>query len=345
VSRFSQRLLCLFFFLFKIGLRGESHSPSGDAAFSCPFSTQLERDPTVSGQFSSTPSALRPSIRYAQNFLRDPRLVSALLDTCALDPDSLVYEIGPGEGIITAQLAQRRLRVIAIERDMRLAELLRRRFDDTSHVRIVEGDFLSHPLPRAQPYHVIGNIPFNITAAIVTRLTSAPCAPESAHLIMQREAAETLVGAPRVSLRALLLYPWFEGEIVRHLRRSDFTPAPRVDVVMLRLRKRGPPLISARDQRRYRDFGTSVFTAWHPTVTQSLRHLLSHRQLDHIQSTLDFDLTIKPTALSCVHWLELFTAFRSSADARAWSTIACSAQRHSRQQDRLEKIHRTKGAR
>jgi hypothetical protein len=114
---------------------------------------------------------------------------------------------------------------------------------------------------------------------------------------------------------------------------------------MLRLRKRGPPLINTRAQRRYRDFGTSVFTAWQPTVMQSLRRLLSHRQLDHIQGALDFDLTIKPTALSCDHWLKLFAAFQSSADARAWSAIAGSAQRLSRQQEGLEKIHRTQGAR
>jgi 23S rRNA (adenine-N6)-dimethyltransferase len=291
----------------------------------------------------SSPLTLLPrhSIRYAQNFLRDSRLAASLLDTCALTPDSVVYEIGPGKGILTGQLALRCQRVVAIENDPRLTPRLRRRFANIPNVTIVERDFLGYPLPR-EPYQVVANIPFNITSAIVTQLTLAPCPPENAYLIMQREAAENLVGRPRESLRALLLQPWFKIEIVRRLRRSDFTPAPRVDIVMLRLRKRGPPLVREVDQRRYRDFVTHVFTAWKPTVEHSLRRLCTRRQLDTVHKSLDFDLTVSPTSLTFERWLALFAAFQSLGSDRGAAAIDGSAQRLKQHQGALHKIHRTR---
>jgi 23S rRNA (adenine-N6)-dimethyltransferase len=210
-------------------------------------------------------SPLRPSIGYSQNFLRDHRLVASLLDRCCLEREGTAYEIGPGTGIITEQLALRYQQVVAIEKDPYLATLLRRRFADTPNVRIYWDDFLHYQLPRTR-YQVIANIPFNITSAIVTRLTAATCPPEVAHLVMQREAAETLVGQPHESLRTLYLKPWFEMDIVHRFRRTDFRPVPHVDVVMLRLRKRGPPLVRHVDRQWFRDFVAYVFTAWEPTV-------------------------------------------------------------------------------
>jgi 23S rRNA (adenine-N6)-dimethyltransferase len=201
---------------------------------------------------SPVPSS--PSILYSQNFLRVPALAASLLGKCDIGICDAVYEIGPGKGILTEQLGLRCKQVVAIEKDPRLAELLRRRFGSWPHVTIHQGDFLEYPLPHHQPYKVVANIPFNVTAAIVKKLTMAECPPGDAYLAMQREAAEALLGAPRESLRSLLLKPWFEAEVVHRFRRSDFMPLPHVDVVMLRLRKRGPPLVSSREGQCFRDF-------------------------------------------------------------------------------------------
>ena len=74
-------------------------------------------------------------------------------------------------------------------------------------------------MPR-KPYKVFANIPFNITTAIVIRLTMAQYPPEDAYLAMQKEAAEKFLGKPHESLYAVLLKPWFEVEMV-HLRLYD----------------------------------------------------------------------------------------------------------------------------
>src|SRR6476661_8608143 len=132
------------------------------------------------------------SILYSQNFLRDPALVASLLDKCDIGVGDVVYEIGPGKGILTEQLALRCKQVVAIEKDPDLADLLWRRFAGWPHVTIHQGDFLEYLLPRHRPYKVVANIPFNVTAAIVHKLTMAERPPVDAYLTMQREAAEAL---------------------------------------------------------------------------------------------------------------------------------------------------------
>src|SRR5436305_10777683 len=126
-----------------------------------------------------------------------------MLDRLSIGHDYVGYEIGDGKGIITWRLALRWKQVIAIEKDSRLSALLLQQFADRSNVTIHEGDFLDYCLPR-KPYKVFANIPFNITTAIVTRLTAAQYPPEDAYLTMQKDAAEKFRGKPHESLYTVL---------------------------------------------------------------------------------------------------------------------------------------------
>lgn len=283
----------------------------------------------------------RRSVLYSQNFLKSSRLVASLLDRCHIRPCDTVYEIGPGKGIITEQLASRCKQVIAIEKDPLLAVALRQRFADTPNVTIHEGDFLQFRLP-STPYKVCASIPFNITTAIMTRLTTVPCPPEEAYLTMQREAACKFLGQPSASLYAMLLKPWFELDIVHRFRRHDFIPEPRVDVVMLRLRKRGPPLVSQRDRQAFRDFVVYSFTAWRPTVSETLKEIFTAKQIRHAASETGIDFDDTPSSLTCEQWLALFEGFKQITNDLAWQTIKGSERRLQTQQERLQKIHRTR---
>jgi 23S rRNA (adenine-N6)-dimethyltransferase len=286
-------------------------------------------------------SALSKSILYAQNFLKDAHLAASLLARCAVDSDDVVYEIGPGKGIITAQLALRCKRVVAIEKDPRLSALLLQKFADRPNVTIHTGGFLDYRLPR-KPYKVLANIPFNITTAIVTRLTTTENPPEDAYLAMQKEAAERFLGEPRESLRSILLKPWFEMEVAHRFRRRDFVPEPLVDVVMLRLRKRGPPLVNSTQRQCFRDFMVYGFTAWQPTLESILKGLFTGQQLKHLKKALAFDDNATPTSLTFEQWLNLFEYFKKHGNGPAMHATAGSEQRLLRQQMKLEKIHRTR---
>ncbi len=286
-------------------------------------------------------SAYQQRIFYAQHFLKDPCLIASLLDRSTIGPDDVVYEIGPGKGIITEQLALRCKRVVAIEKDPRLATRLLQQFAARPHVTIHEGDFLHYRLPR-EPYKVFANIPFNITKAIVTRLTAAEYPPEDAYLVVQKEAAQMFLGKPHESLYTVLMKPWFEGEIVHSFQRRNFVPEPRVDVVLLRLRKRGPPLVSRADRQCFRDFAVYSFTTWRPTIGSTLKDIFTSYQLKQLRRELGIDLAATPTVLSFEQWLTMFAYFKNGGHERAMRVIAGSERRLMQQQKRLQKIHRTR---
>lgn len=282
-------------------------------------------------------------LRYSQNFLRDPRLVERLLARSSICRDDMVYEIGPGAGAITDGLARRAGQVVAIELDGALAERLRRRYAAQPHVAIHTGDFLASALP-TQPYKVFANIPFAYTHEIVTKLTEATCPPQDAYLIMQREAAEKFCGAQREYLYAALLKPWFTVEVVYSFRRSDFTPAPNVEVVMLRLQKRGPPLITPSERQMYRDFVVYGFVTRQPTLDAILRGVLTYRQRQHALQQLDIAPDSTPSAIACPQWIELFHSFMRVASPQARQTISGSERRLRQRQSQLHKLHRTRSA-
>lgn len=308
----------------------------------------------------------RRSVVYAQNFLRDPRLVERLVRRAGIGPHDLVLEIGPGAGVITERLAAHARRVVAVEKDALLAARLQRRFAGRPHVAIRPADFLDCPLP-AGPYKVFANIPFNVTAAIVGKLTSGTSPPNDAFLVVQAEAAQRYVGSaggaggagssggpgsshvrgPRETLAALLLKPWFEPSLFHRFRRDDFAPPPGVDVLMLRLRKRGPPLVSPADAPLYRDFVVHVFTARRRCLGSVLAELFGARRSRRIACCIGIEVDdpqLRPGTLPFDRWPALFQAFRDQADPVAHERVAGAARRLQRQQAGLQKQHRTRGA-
>jgi 23S rRNA (adenine-N6)-dimethyltransferase len=220
----------------------------------------------------------------------------------------VVIEIGAGRGILTAELAHRCRKVIAVEVDGRLCGRLRDRFGDAEHVSVVHADFLRYGLPKGVPYKVVGNIPFNRTAAIVQRLVGASTPPADIFIVVQREAAERFAGGPfgSESVVSLHLKPWWQVEIVRRLGRADFEPAPRVDAALLWLARRTRPLVDASATTAYRAFIDASFGRTGTTIGRCLRASFTRRQIRQLSQDLRFTPESPPSALSFDQWLGLF---------------------------------------
>jgi len=275
-----------------------------------------------------------------QNFLRRTTAIERLIARSGLSSGDVVYDIGAGTGVLTALLARRGGRVIAIERDEELCRGLRRRFAGWPNVSVRCADFLQHSLPRT-PYKVFANPPFDVTAAIVTKLTRADVLPEDVFLALQREAADRYRGRPQETLVSLLLQPYFTATVVHRFGRQDFVPAPTVDVVMLRLRKRGPPLLSPADRRVYRDFVVANFTAWRPSIAAALARTLGVRVAHRLLLDARLDPRRRPSEVSFGEWLRLFDHF-SRLPIAVRGRVAGAGDRLARQQRRLRKRHRTR---
>ena len=192
---------------------------------------------------------------------------------------------------------------------------LRRRFSGNTRITIVQADFLRFRLPDG-PYKVVGNIPFNRTAAIVRRLVQARTPPEDAWLVVQREAAERFAGGPycRETQSSLLLKPWWQAEIARRLRPTDFDPPPRVQSVALWLARRTRPLVDRSQAADYRRFIRTCFGPGGHTISRCLRSEFTRTQVHRLGRDLRFYPSGPPSRLTFDQWLGLFR-FRGLAES------------------------------
>lgn len=245
----------------------------------------------------------------AQNFLRSSKLARALLDTSSLASADIVYEIGPGRGIITGELAHIARKVVAIEKDPNLARQLCRRFQDVDNVQIITSDFLQYHIPDRE-YKIFANIPYNITACIVRKILYTPPVPGEAYLIMQKEAAEKFSGSPSETQFSVLAKPLFDNQIIREFWRADFEPVPKVDSVLLHIKKRPSALVSKEDAFLYHSFVRHGFRTWKNSLKLIFKPIFTYQQWKHLSKDLNFPLNAIPSELTFEQWLGLFECFK-----------------------------------
>lgn len=286
----------------------------------------------------------RSSIKFSQNFIRTPNLVTKLLDKSSITSVDTVYEIGSGTGVITAELAKHCKKVVTFEADSSLVTGLREKFVGTENVKIIGSDFLGQNLPD-EPYKVFSNIPFNITADIVRKLVEADNPPEDSYLFVQKEAAMKLAGKPFGSQEtqfSVLVKPWFELSVTHKFNKTDFQPAPAVEVVLLRVRKLPNPLVKTLERLTYNDFIVYSFNAKKTSLKKGLGDIFTHNQFKRLARELQFDLKATPTELRFEQWLGLFKYFLAGVIEEKQLLVQGSEAQLKQHQQRLEKVHRTR---
>lgn len=183
---------------------------------------------------------IRLSKRAGQHQVIDPTVLERMVDHAELSRDDVVLEIGAGVGNLTSLLAARAGKVIAVERDKRLARILGERFRGHSNVELLCGDALRIELPRFDK--VVANLPYGISSDITFRLLEHRF--KLAVLMFQREFAQRLVAEPgsddygRLTVNA---YYRANIELLDEVPPTAFFPPPKVTSAIVRLRPRGPP--------------------------------------------------------------------------------------------------------
>lgn len=187
----------------------------------------------------------RPKL--GQNFLVSPTAQSAIVDALGDVTQRTVVEIGPGRGAISAILARRARRLVAIELDRELAPRLRMEFSGQDNVEVVERNVLEVDFAALRDegsagdenkLYVVGNLPYYITSDILLHLFRFHGSIERAVVMIQREVAERVAAQPGTSDYGLLsataqLYARVEKLFT--LPPEAFSPRPQVHSTVLRL--------------------------------------------------------------------------------------------------------------
>lgn len=250
--------------------------------------------------------------RLGQNFLRSRRLAERLVALSSIGPADVVYEIGPGRGMLTVELARRAARVIAVERDPGLVRRLRGRFADTTNVEVVECDFLKYRILAATGgFKVFSNVPFGTTARLMRKLLhERPIAAEM-YLILQREAAMKYSGSAGETVQSLLAKPFFSFEPLFRLRRTDFDPVPDVDSIFLKVMKLSVSAQTGFAPNRtsyvaWESFVRLGFCSWRPSLRLVLRREFSYRRWKRLSRRLGFAINARPSEVTFEQWAALF---------------------------------------
>ncbi|MBN1659414.1 MAG: ribosomal RNA small subunit methyltransferase A [Anaerolineae bacterium] len=181
---------------------------------------------------------LRPRKRLGQNFLVNPAILARIVAAANLGPRDTVLEVGAGTGALTRLLAADAGRVIAVELDDRLVDLLQDELAGLPHVEILHGDVLSLPqldLPHLG-YKLVGNLPYYITSAILRRFLEQPPRPSLLVVTVQREVAQRIVAGPGdMSLLTVSVQFYGRAEIVSRIPAGAFYPRPDVDSAVVRI--------------------------------------------------------------------------------------------------------------
>lgn len=282
-------------------------------------------------------------LSHSQNFLKSPERVLELLNRTSIKAGNVVFDIGAGTGTITEALKRKGCSVIAIEIDKGLYKKLQSRFQYIKNVKLLLQDFLTYHLPNQGDYKIFSNIPFNLTADIIRKITQAPNPAKDSYLIIQRESALKFVGKPfyKESQYSLLLKPKFELNIVAKLRPNDFEPSPAVDIVLMEIQRRDKPMVEQVLMQLYRDFVIFGHNQWKPTLRESLSKIFSQEQLKRQSKDLKFDWNVEPSGLTFEQWLGLFNYFIKGVSKEKQLLVVGSEQQLKGQQNKLTKTHRT----
>ncbi len=178
--------------------------------------------------------------RLGQNFLNSKKIIREIIRAADLDEKDIVLEVGPGKGILTEALVERAKRVIAVEKDKRLAEYLREKFSNQKNLEIIEGDILNFKFSilnfQFSNYKIIANIPYYITSHFLRKFLESDFQPKMMVLMVQKEVADRIIARDgKESILSISVKAYGEPKIIKKVPARYFSPQPKVDSAILKI--------------------------------------------------------------------------------------------------------------
>jgi 16S rRNA (adenine1518-N6/adenine1519-N6)-dimethyltransferase len=178
----------------------------------------------------------KPSKTMGQNFLIDGNILDKIIEAADIQPTETIIEVGPGIGTLTRALASKAKKVIAIEKDPAMLEILKETLADIDNVQVILGNILEAAIPIPKEYKVVANVPYYITSPIIRLFLEAKIQPKAMILMIQKEVAQRICAKPpEMSLLAVSVQFYAEPKIAWPVSRGCFWPAPNVDSAIIKI--------------------------------------------------------------------------------------------------------------
>ena len=216
-----------------------------------------------------------------QNFLINPSVCPRMAEMGGANPDAGILEIGPGIGVLTAELAKRAKKVVAVELDDRLLPVLDETLSEYDNVTVIHGDVMKLDLNAliAEQFAdcvqvaVCANLPYYITSPVIMALLEGHLPIRSVTVMVQKEAADRIcapLGSRESGALTVAVNYYARPEILFKVSRGSFMPPPNVDSAVIRMTIRERPEYDVGDESVFFRAVKAGFSQRRKTLSNSL---------------------------------------------------------------------------
>ncbi len=184
---------------------------------------------------------IKPKKRWGQHFLKDQNIAQKIVNQLQFkENDAHLLEIGPGTGVLTDLLLEKHGKLTVVEIDEEAIDFLKKRYDSTTPIHIIQGDFLEmdlHTLLQGN-WSIIGNFPYNISSQIFFKLLEQKNQIQEIVCMLQREVAQRIASPPGnkdYGILSVLLQAYFTIDYIFTVNENAFHPAPKIKSGVIRL--------------------------------------------------------------------------------------------------------------
>ena len=217
---------------------------------------------------------------FGQNFIVNPGICPKIVTAAGIDKSFGVLEVGPGIGVLTKELAAQAEKVVSVEIDTRLPELLQETLQECSNVEIVQGDVLKtdlHQLIEEQfqglSVAVCANLPYYITSPILMKLLEERLPIEHITVMVQKEAAERITAVPGTRAAGAISYAvhyYAEPQLLFAVQPGSFYPPPKVTSAVIQLVLRKEPPVQVKNEQEFFKLIRVAFSQRRKTAANSI---------------------------------------------------------------------------
>lgn len=218
-----------------------------------------------------------------QNFLINEEVVTNIVDCSNIDKQDLVIEIGPGLGTLTKYLLEKAGKVICIELDTKMLQILKDRFSLYNNFELINNDVLKVDLKniiekekaegKIKNVKIVANLPYYITTPIIMKLLEEELELESITVMIQKEVADRLIAIPgekNTGAITYAVYYYATSEAIMEVPNSSFIPEPAVTSKVIKLNIRKEPIVTPKNKEKMFKVIKCAFMQKRKTLLNSL---------------------------------------------------------------------------
>lgn len=218
-----------------------------------------------------------------QNFLIDDTVIQDIVEGARITEEDLVIEIGPGLGSMTALLVEKAKKVICVELDKRMIEILHDRFIAYNNIDIINEDVLKLDLNKIieeekktnqiKDVKIVANLPYYITTPIIMKLLESNLDIKSITVMIQKEVAERLIEVPsgkNTGAITYTVYYYCNSTKIREVENTSFIPMPEVTSEVINLELRDEPAVQVENKKVFFNIIKSAYMQRRKTLLNAL---------------------------------------------------------------------------